>query len=39
MGNIGETKRQVELEPIPEDIPVFEPSPEIVPAEAEPVPA
>lgn len=39
-GDIGETRRRIELEPIPGEEPLAEPSPEIAPtAEPEPVPA
>lgn len=39
-GDIGETRRRIELEPLPDDIPLAEPSPEAAPvAEPEPVPA
>lgn len=31
MGDIGIIRRRIELEPIPEDVPVAEPSPELVP--------
>lgn len=36
MGDIGKTKRVIIAEPIPDDIPRQEPSPEAAPAEAEP---
>lgn len=38
MGNIGEPKRQIEFEPMPETVPVPEVVPETTPVE-EPVPA
>jgi hypothetical protein len=40
VGDIGKTIRRIELEPIPDDIPLAEPVPEVVPAAVpEPVPA
>jgi hypothetical protein len=38
MGDIGKPLRKIELEPLPDDVPVEEPSPQIEPAR-EPVPA
>lgn len=37
MGDIGKERKHIELEPLPEEAPVQEPSPQVVPAE--PVPA
>jgi hypothetical protein len=31
MGNIGKPLRKIEFEPMPDDIPVAEPSPEVLP--------
>lgn len=41
MGDIGKERKRIILEPIPEDVPVEEPSPAVEPtvAPAEPVPA
>lgn len=42
MGDIGETKRRLDLEPIPDDVPVPEIVPETAPAPSapsQPVPA
>lgn len=38
-GDIGEPLRHITVEPIPQTEPIHEPSPEIVPAEPEKVPA
>lgn len=39
MGDLGEPRRQIEFEPLPETAPIHEPSPAYVPAEPEKVPA
>lgn len=38
-GDIGEPRRHIEFEPMPETEPIHEPSPEYVPAEPEKIPA
>jgi hypothetical protein len=37
MGDIGEPRRQIEFEPMPDDVPMVEPVPQTTPAPA-PVP-
>jgi hypothetical protein len=40
MGNIGKPLRKVEFEPMPDDVPLAEPSPDVTPEPVrEPVPA
>jgi hypothetical protein len=39
MGDIGKPLRRIELEPLPDDVPVREPAPAAVPAAPVPVPA